>query len=220
MSEKIFLDQSAIVTGAGVGIGYEVARQLALGGASVLLNDLDGELAQDAAQTIASEGGICQGIGGDIADVDYRIDTPFLGQGSRLGFNLSGQYLAKLEQASGQGAAVVSRGSIGYPKWSAVGTLSYSNGPFLLQVQANYTGPVHLTVNDPPNTYPDNTVDAVTLVNVAMAYDVGEHFTFRVSVDNVFSTNFPDPGPGLGGVITYFPTVLGTLYRVGAAVRF
>jgi len=157
---------------------------------------------------------------GVLADVAYRIDTPFLGQGSRLGFNLSGQYLAKLEQASGQGAAVISRGSIGYPKWSAVGTVSYTNGPFLLQVQANYTGPVHLTVNDPPNTYPDNTVDSVTLVNVAMAYDIGEHFTFRVSVDNVFSTNFPNPGPGLGGVITYFPTVLGTLYRVGAAVRF
>ena len=69
MSEKIFLNQSAIVTGAGVGIGYEVARQLALGGASVLLNDLDAELAQRAAQAITSEGGICQGISGDVADV-------------------------------------------------------------------------------------------------------------------------------------------------------
>ena len=28
MTEKVFLNQSAIVTGAGVGIGYEVARQL------------------------------------------------------------------------------------------------------------------------------------------------------------------------------------------------
>lgn len=157
---------------------------------------------------------------GVLADINYRLDTPFLGRGSRLGFGLSGQYLAKLEQASGSGAAVVSRGSIGYPKWSAVGTVSYTTGPFLLQVQANYTGPVHLTVNDPPNTYPNNRVDPVTLVNVAMAYDVGEHFTFRLSVDNVFSTNFPNPGPGLGGVITYFPTVLGTLYRVGAVVRF
>jgi outer membrane receptor protein involved in Fe transport len=75
-------------------------------------------------------------------------------------------------------------------------------------------------VNDPPNTYPDNTLDSLTLFNVAMAYDVGDRYTFRLSVDNVFSANFPEPGPGLGGVITYFPTVLGTLFRVGAQVRF
>lgn len=157
---------------------------------------------------------------GVLADVDYHVNTPFLGTNSQLAFNMSAQYLAKLEQASGAGLPVVSRGEIGYPKWSAVGTLSYSNRAFLFQVQANYSGPVHLSVNDPANTYPDNTVDAVTLFNVAMAYNVGEHFTMRFSVDNVFSTNFPSPGPGLGGVITYFPTVLGTLFRVGAQIRF
>lgn len=157
---------------------------------------------------------------GVLADVDYRVDTPFLGRGSRLGFNLSGQYLAKLQQSSGAGLPVVSRGEIGYPKWSAVGRVSYTNGPFLMQVEANYTGPVRLSVNDPANTYPDNTLDSLTLINLSMAWNVGEHYTFRFSVDNVFSTNFPNPGPGNGGVITYFPTVLGTLFRVGAAVRF
>ena len=134
---------------------------------------------------------------------------------------MSSQYLLELEQASGQGPPVILRGAIGNSEWSAVGTLSYTNGPFLMQVSANYTGSVRLTVNDPPNTYPDNTLEAVTLINVAMAYDVGERYTFRLSVDNLFSTNFPQPGPGLGGVITYFPTVLGTLFaRAGAQVRF
>jgi outer membrane receptor protein involved in Fe transport len=157
---------------------------------------------------------------GVLGELDYHVPTPFLGANSQLAFNASAQYLAKLEEAAGSGLPVISRGGIGYPKWSAVGTVSYTNHDFLFQVQANYTGSVHLTVNDPPNTYPDNTLDSVTLINVAMAYNVGEHFTFRISVDNLFSTNFPSPGPGLGGVITYFPTVLGTLYRVGAQIRF
>lgn len=69
MIEKIFEGQAAIVTGAGVGIGYEIARQLALRGAKVLLNDVDEILARDAAQMISSEGGVCIGVGGDVADV-------------------------------------------------------------------------------------------------------------------------------------------------------
>lgn len=70
MGEKIFEGQVAIVTGAGVGIGYEIARQLVLRGAKVLLNDVDAILARDAAQTIAAEGGVCVGMGGDVANVE------------------------------------------------------------------------------------------------------------------------------------------------------
>lgn len=69
MVENIFANQVAVITGAGVGIGYEIARQLALRGASVLLNDVDEGLAQQAAAQIQADGGICEGIGGDSADV-------------------------------------------------------------------------------------------------------------------------------------------------------
>ncbi|NWF69409.1 MAG: SDR family oxidoreductase [Chloroflexi bacterium] len=67
--EKVFADKAAVVTGAGVGIGYEIARQLALNGAAVLLNDLDAALAEQAAAQICAEGGKCLARGGDSADV-------------------------------------------------------------------------------------------------------------------------------------------------------
>lgn len=65
----MFENQVAIVTGAGVGIGYEIARQLSLQGASVTLNDIDENTARQAARQIQSEGGVCEGVGGDMSDV-------------------------------------------------------------------------------------------------------------------------------------------------------
>jgi 3-oxoacyl-[acyl-carrier protein] reductase len=74
MKEPIFKDQVAIVTGAAEGIGYEIARRLALQGAAVLLNDIKTELATKSAQDICTAGGICVGVGGDIADVQVVRD--------------------------------------------------------------------------------------------------------------------------------------------------
>jgi glucose 1-dehydrogenase len=61
----------AIVTGAGVGIGFEICRQLALQGASVLLNDIDEALTAKAVDQIKNEGGNCIACAGDAANVDF-----------------------------------------------------------------------------------------------------------------------------------------------------
>lgn len=68
---KKFTNKTAIVTGAGQGIGFEIARQLALKGASVLLNDIDENLAKNASLKIIAEGGNCCALAGDAADVAF-----------------------------------------------------------------------------------------------------------------------------------------------------
>jgi len=64
-------EQVAIVTGAGQGIGFEICRQLAFNGASVILNDCDPVLAAKAARTIIDDGGVCTAVAGDAADVGF-----------------------------------------------------------------------------------------------------------------------------------------------------
>lgn len=71
MQQKSFHDQVAIVTGAGQGIGFEICRQLALLGASVLLNDIDEKLTSSAVNKIKDEGGNCIGLSGDAGDVSF-----------------------------------------------------------------------------------------------------------------------------------------------------
>ena len=71
MTQKRFSNQTVIVTGAGEGIGYEVARQFCAEGAAVLLNDILPERAQSAADRIASEtAGQCEAAAGDVAALD------------------------------------------------------------------------------------------------------------------------------------------------------
>jgi glucose 1-dehydrogenase len=60
--------KSAIVTGAGKGIGLEICIQLVKAGASVVLNDVDLELCAIAAQTAAGHSGSCVPIAGDACD--------------------------------------------------------------------------------------------------------------------------------------------------------
>ncbi|MDB5005204.1 MAG: 3-oxoacyl-[acyl-carrier protein] reductase [Mucilaginibacter sp.] len=65
-----FKNKVAIVTGAGQGIGFEICRLLAANGATVLLNDLNTQLAESAALQIKAEGA-CVAFPGDASNVAF-----------------------------------------------------------------------------------------------------------------------------------------------------
>lgn len=58
--------KTALVTGAGSGIGYGIAKVLANNGAHVLVNDISSELAQDAARQLNGKD-----LPGDISSTDF-----------------------------------------------------------------------------------------------------------------------------------------------------
>lgn len=68
---NLFDKYSAVITGAGQGIGFQIARKLCLNGASVILNDINPELAKSAAERIRDEGGVCYPAAGDASDISF-----------------------------------------------------------------------------------------------------------------------------------------------------
>ena len=70
MNSQLFDNQAAIVTGAGQGIGFEIARQLAAQGACVILNDFDADLAKEAARKIRETAGECVAFAGDASKME------------------------------------------------------------------------------------------------------------------------------------------------------
>lgn len=77
MQTNYFSNEVALITGAGQGIGFEIAKQLCINGACVLLNDINETLAGPAAANISTNGK-CIGLAGDAADplfIQTMVDT-------------------------------------------------------------------------------------------------------------------------------------------------
>lgn len=75
---KEFENHVAVITGAGQGIGFEIARQLAAQGCSLVLNDVDKGLTDQACKAINDEGGKCVAVPGDAGDlkcIQQLVDT-------------------------------------------------------------------------------------------------------------------------------------------------
>jgi glucose 1-dehydrogenase len=75
---KDFSNHVAIITGAGQGIGFEIASALCAEGAAVILNDVDADLAYLSSATLKDKGGRCifvPGDAGDLAVIKNLVDT-------------------------------------------------------------------------------------------------------------------------------------------------
>jgi glucose 1-dehydrogenase len=73
-----FKNKTAIVTGAGQGIGFEICRQLLAEGVRVVLNDIEASLAEKAARQLSGNNAVCIPVAGDsgnIACIDEMIDA-------------------------------------------------------------------------------------------------------------------------------------------------
>ena len=92
--EKTFAGKVALVTGGGSGIGKAVALELAVHGASVVVNDLHLEEAMKVVDQIVSSGGNAVSISGDVGkaeDVKAIVDLAVTTYGGlHLAFNNAG----------------------------------------------------------------------------------------------------------------------------------
>jgi len=68
---RLLVGKSAIVTGSGRGIGRSIAMLFAQHGASVVINDIDAEVAEATAKEITEAGGKAVVCAGSVTDVEF-----------------------------------------------------------------------------------------------------------------------------------------------------
>jgi 3-oxoacyl-[acyl-carrier protein] reductase len=68
---ELTIQGTALVTGSGRGIGQSIAMRLAQAGASVVVNDLDREAAEDTVRLVKEAGGQASAVVGDITKAGF-----------------------------------------------------------------------------------------------------------------------------------------------------
>jgi outer membrane receptor protein involved in Fe transport len=158
---------------------------------------------------------------GIVAALDYSVPTDFLGAGSTTSLSVDYQYLlSRTSQVTAGSNPNQLDDSVGYSSQKGVAALGYTNGGFYGQLQFNYIGSAKIDPNVSKDFFSVSKVDAFSYFNLSLSYRVNDFLTVRGSVDNLFDAKAPYPYPASGGTSVYFPGILGTYFRLGAAVNF
>jgi outer membrane receptor protein involved in Fe transport len=150
---------------------------------------------------------------------NWRIPAAFLGAEGRVTLDATYQYLDRLETRVG-GAITHLAGSIGNSRHKGTGTLAFDNRAVGGWLRVQYIGPAELDMDAAANTYDLPHRDAVAFVDAGARFNVQDRFSLRLSMENVFDTKPPFPAPAGGGVIAYWPGVMGRYFKVGASTAF
>jgi NAD(P)-dependent dehydrogenase (short-subunit alcohol dehydrogenase family) len=136
-----FQGKVAFITGAGQGIGLQIAKQLVQEGAVVYLNDRDESLARRSAENLKADGGHCVPLPGDVSEVEQitsfiqqikkeqgRLDIAI----ANAGITLFGDFLTYSEADFNQVLAVNLRGTFFLAQQATLVMKEQSTGGTLL----------------------------------------------------------------------------------------
>ena len=83
-----YTNKVAIITGSAIGIGFEIAKQLAKSGSSIVINDVDGKALENAMSKLKNMGAKFTYVKGNSGDLDViqRIVNKAVSDFGRLDF--------------------------------------------------------------------------------------------------------------------------------------
>lgn len=173
-------NKTAIVTGAGEGIGFAIATALVEAGANVVLNDLDKERAETAVMEIApSAAGKCvafPGDAGDVGTIEKMVDFAIEKFGEihfvipNAGITLFGDFLEFSPESFQKVTRLNMQGAFFLIQKAAKKIIAQGTGGkvVLMSSQVGIRAYRHLT------TYA-MTKAALRMLAVNLAYELGEH---------------------------------------------
>lgn len=152
------------------------------------------------------------------AEANYNFDLAMIGlPDSRIDLNGSMFYLDRLRNSNNGVTITTSDATIGNPKWQGQFNVSYTQGKFGMDLQANYQSRVNFNANNTVETQDILQVGDNLTFNLGTSMRVVEGTIFRISVSNLTDKEPPYP-LGTAGFGTY--DYLGRRYAVSFEHKF